>query len=193
MNDQFMSELDTDRLNERISNDQFFETKATFEPSHSISIIEKLVHLSRFGNLLTLVVGSNGCGKTWLLGNFLAAVDETSQVCHIKAQPLLSIDQLFQQVIQSFTGDTTFTGIPTTASQYEDWVNQLAVIPGKSILVIDDAEVLSTSVLQELCKLSAIQQEKESPCLQLILFGNHDLNNTIEQASQGVLEDDDIY
>jgi len=191
--DQLFSELDSEMLNEQISNDEFFDPIAEFEVSYSTNIIEKLVHLSRFGNLLTLVVGNNGCGKTRLLDKFLGVIDENSEVCHIKAQPLLSIDQLFQQVIESFAGQATFTGIPLTAKQYEDWADQLVATSGNRILIIDDAEVLSTSVLHELCQLSSMQQAKDTPHLHLILFGNYDLNNILEQASQGVLDEDGIY
>ncbi len=191
--DHFSDRIDPSVLNESISNDQFFDSPANFEPSHSENILEKLLHLSRFGNLLTLVVGNNGSGKTRLLHSLIDCVDGESQVCHINAQPLLSIDQLFQQVIESFSGEATFTGIPLTANQYEEWAEQLAAVPGNRLLIIDDAEVLSTSVLHELCQLSAMQQAKETPHLHLILFGNYDLNNTLEQAAQGILNEDGIY
>lgn len=191
--DEFIDRLDTDLLNEQTSDDQIFDSLTKFEVSHSANTIEKLIHLSRFGNLLTLVIGNNGCGKTYLLDKFLASVDESYQVCHIQAQPLISIDQLFQQIIQSFAGEATFTGIPLTANQYEEWAQQLTVIPGNRLLVIDDADVLSSSVLHELCQLSAMQQEKETPHLHLILLGNYDLINSIEQTSKGVLAEDGIY
>jgi len=108
-----------------LSDDSVNTNHPQFEISHVANIIEKLVHLSRFGNLLTLVTGNNGCGKTTLLEDFLSTVDENCQVCHINAQPLLSIDQLFQHVIESFAGESTFTGIPLTAKQYEEWAEQL--------------------------------------------------------------------
>jgi len=164
-----------------------------FEISHVANIIEKLIHLSRFGNLLTLVTGNNGSGKTTILEDFLSEVDDNCQVCHINAQPLMSIDQLFQQVIESFAGESTFTGIPLTANQYEEWAEQLPIISGNRLVVIDDGETLSASVLQELCNLSAMQQSKETPHLHIILFGNYDLNVSLEQAAQGILTDEGIY
>ena len=164
-----------------------------FEISHVANIIEKLIHLSRFGNLLTLVTGNNGSGKTTILEDFLSEVDDNCQVCHINAQPLMSIDQLFQQVIESFAGESTFTGIPLTANQYEEWAEQLPIISGNRLVVIDDGETLSGSVLQELCNLSAMQQSKETPHLHIILFGNYDLNVSLEQAAQGILTDEGIY
>jgi len=192
-NDPLIDRLDPTLLNEKISNDQFFDTPDEFEAKHSQNIIDKLIHLSRFGNLLTLVVGDNGCGKSYLLDRLISSVDDSCQICHITSQPLLSIEQLFQQVIESFAGEATFTGIPLTANQYEEWAEQLAAIPGNRLLIIDDTEVLSTSVLHELCQLSAMQQEKETPHLHLILFGNYDLNNILEQASHGILSEDGIY
>ena len=186
-------EFETSLLDEQISSAPFADSQPEFEVSHSTNIIEKLVHLSRFGNLLTLVVGDNGSGKTRLLEKFLSTIDDNCQICHIKAQPLLSIDQLFQQVTESFAGDAVYTGIPLTANQYEEWAVQLASIPGNRLLIMDDAEVLSTSVLHELCQLSAMQQEKETPHLHLILFGNYDLNAILEQAALGILTEDGIY
>ena len=191
--EQFISNPDISLNDEQIPDIPFFEEHPEFEVSHSSNIIEKLIHLSRFGNLLTLVVGNNGSGKTRLLNKLLSTIDDDCQVCHIKAQPLLSIDQLFQQVMESFAEETTFDGIPLTANQYEQWVEQLPEIPGNRLLIIDDAEVLSTSVLHELCQLSAMQQAKESPHLHIILFGNYDLNGILEQAAHGVLDEDGIY
>ena len=105
--EQLIHEFDTSLLDEQIGNDPFFDAPPEFEVSHSQNIIEKLIHLSRFGNLLTLVVGNNGCGKTKLINKLLSTVDDDCQVCHIKAQPLLSIDQLFQQVMESFAEQNT--------------------------------------------------------------------------------------
>jgi len=175
------------------SDDQNNTNHSQFEISHVANIIEKLIHLSRFGNLLTLVTGNNGSGKTTVLEDFLSVLDENCQVCNISAQPLLSIDQLFQRVIESFAGESTFTGIPLTAKQYEEWAEQLPVISGNRLVIIDDGETLSSSVLQELCKLSAMQQSKETPHLHIILFGNYDLNVSLEHAAQGILTDEGIY
>ena len=185
--EHFISNLDNALLDEQTSD------LPEFEVSYASNIIEKLIHLVRFGNLLTLVVGSNGSGKTRLLNKLLSSIDDDCMVSHINAQPLLSIEQLFQQVIESFAEEATFSGIPLTANQYEEWVEQLTVIPGNRLLIIDDAEVLSTSVLHELCQLSAIQQAKETPHLHIILFGNYDLNSILEQSAQGVLDEDSIY
>ena len=192
-NEHFDRIIDNVLLDEQTKNDQFLAESPEFEASHIANIIEKLIHLSRFGNLLTLIVGNNGSGKTWLIDKFIAATDDSSLICHIKSHPLLSIDQLFQQVTESFAGESTFSGIPLTANQYEEWADQLTSFPGNRILVIDDAEVLSTSVLHELCQLSAMQQDKETPHLHLILVGNYDLNNILEQASQSILDEDGIY
>ncbi len=175
------------------NDDQNNTNHSQFELSHVANIIEKLIHLSRFGNLLTLVTGNHGSGKTTVLEDFLSVLDENCQVCHINAQPLLSIDQLFQHVIESFAGESTFTGIPLTAKQYEEWAEQLPVISGNRLVVIDDGETLSSSVLQELCKLSAMQQSKETPHLHIILFGNYDLNVSLEHAAQGILTEEGIY
>ncbi len=175
------------------NDDQNNTYHSQFEISYVANIIEKLIHLSRFGNLLTLVTGNNGSGKTMVLEYFLSVLDENCQVCHINAQPLLSIDQLFQYVIESFAGESTFTGIPLTAKQYEEWAEQLGVISGNRLVVIDDGETLSSSVLQELCKLSAMQQSKDTPHLHIILFGNYDLNVSLEHAAQGILSDEGIY
>ncbi|MCP3675613.1 MAG: AAA family ATPase [Gammaproteobacteria bacterium] len=191
--EQRIHEFDTNMLDEQIGNEPFFDAPPEFEVSHSQNIIDKLIHLSRFGNLLTLVVGNNGCGKTKLLDKLLSTVDDDCQICHIKAQPLLSIDQLFQQVMESFAEQNTFTGIPLTANQYEEWAEQLIATTDNRLLIIDDAEVLSTSVLHELCQLSAMQQDKETPHLHLILFGNYDLNVILEQSAQGILDEDGIY
>ena len=184
-------DIDALKIDELDLSDSHFSNES-FEPDHVQEIVDKLIHLGRFGNLLTLVMGQTGSGKSYIIERFIDSLDD-SQICPIKAQPLMSIDQLFQMVIEAFAGTSTFTGIPMTAKQYEEWAEQLTAKPGNRLLIIDDAEVLSTSVLHELCQLSAIQQAKETPHLQIILFGSHDLSQVLEQAAQGVLKEDGIY
>ncbi|MEL0036447.1 MAG: hypothetical protein VW882_08620, partial [Gammaproteobacteria bacterium] len=63
------SEPDFEALmfDDRIERDPLFEEQQPFTASHVNPLLEKLVHLSRFGNLLTLVLGERGSGKTYLL------------------------------------------------------------------------------------------------------------------------------
>ena len=182
--------FDSLMFDDRIDRDPMFEEQTPFEASHVQPLLEKLVHLSRFGNLLTLVLGERGSGKTFLLERLLDAVSEETDVCYIQAQPLLTTDQLFQSIQSEL-----LTSIDSVIDneQFQQLLSEQEIPIVNRMLVIDDAETLSTEVLRELCALSASEQEKDSPFLKVLLFANHDLTIGIESAATGVLPDTGIY
>ncbi len=184
--------LDFDSLmfDERIDNAPIFSEPEPFEAEHVAALKDKLVHLSRFGNLLTLVLGERGCGKTYLLEQLVEEIKEESDVCFIQAQPLLTTDQLYQAIQADFL--TTATPVLDNA-QFQQSLQEIELSVVNRVLLIDDADTLSVDVVQELCELSAAEQEKDSPFLKILLFANHDLNISIETTAKGVLPDTGIY
>lgn len=184
--------LDFDSLmfDERFENGPEASEPEPFEAEHIPALRDKLVHLSRFGNLLTLVLGERGSGKTFLLEQLLAEVNEESDVCRIQAQPLFTTDQLYQTLQSEFLSATSSA---LDNDQFQRHLSELELPVLNRVLVIDDADTLSVDVVQELCALSAAEQEKDSPFVKVILFANHDLTISIESAATGILPDTGIY
>ena len=184
-------ETDIDSLifDERINKDPHFNEPELFQVRHLQPTVDKLLHLARFGNLLTLVLGDRGCGKSYLLNSFVNSVDDDLILCHIDGQPLLSSEQLFQQLAESFDADSEIQ----TESELEQWLIDNAQTSSVRLLIIDNAETLSSELLETLCSLSAQQQQEDSPQIQIVLFANHDLNISLEQAASGLLSEEGIY
>ena len=188
--DNSQPDFDNLMFDDRIDGDPMFEDQGPFEATHVQPLLEKLIHLSRFGNLLTLVLGERGSGKTYLLEKLLDAVNDETDVCYVQAQPLLTTDQLFQ-TIQSELLTSSSSALDN--EQLQEALESLELPIVNRMLIIDDADTLSSEVLQELCALSASEQEKDSPFLKVLLFANHDLTISIESAATGVLPDTGIY
>ena len=184
--------LDFDSLmfDDRFENEATTDEPEPFEADHVPALRDKLVHLSRFGNLLTLVLGERGCGKTFLLEQLIDEIKEESDVCLIQAQPLFTTDQLYQTLQSEFL---TASSSAVDNVQFQQHLSQLELPVLNRVLIIDDADTLSVDVVQELCALSAAEQEKDSPFVKVILFANHDLTISIESAATGVLPDTGIY
>lgn len=190
--DNSESSIENILFDERLEQDPLFDEPDDFTASHVLTLKDKLLHFSRFGNLLTLILGERGTGKTYLLEQFINTMDENVFVCHVEAQPLYSIEQLYQEICTSVSTEELID-YPVDTDGFRMWLDEIALMNECHVVAIDDAETLSQDVLLEICRLSAYQQTLDVPKIQFMLFATHDLATSMDIVSKEILDESGIY
>ena len=190
--DDSESSIENILFDERLDQDPLFDEPEAFEAAHVQTLKDKLLHFSRFGNLLTLILGESGVGKTYLLEQFIDSMDDNVFVCHIEAQPLYSVEQLYQDICTSVSTEELYD-YPTDVDSFREWLDEIALMNECHIVAIDDAETLSQELLLEISRLSAYQQTLDVPKIQFMLFATHDLTASMDTVSNEILDDSGVY
>jgi general secretion pathway protein A len=124
------------------------------------------------------ITGEVGTGKTTLCRAFLDGLDETTVAAYI-FNPMLGPKQLLKTLNDEF-------GITSDADNSKELIDKLNVFllqkkaeKKKVIVVIDEAQNLSRTVLEQLRLLSNLETNREK-LLQIILVGQPELSDLLE-------------
>ena len=109
--------------------------------------LQMLQHLTQYSNLLLMIVGERGIGKTSLLDRFVAEAKPEWQICRIQANALMDADQLLYDIALGFG----LSAPPHDPSSLQDALFQhllkLRERDRTPILIIDDAHELPRDAL----------------------------------------------
>lgn len=126
-----------------------------------------------------LITGEVGSGKTTLSRTFLERIG-TGATTALIFNPMLSEEELLRTMLQDF-------GIKPLGSTKKDLIDELNAFllqqlgQGKKvILIIDEAQNLSTSLLEQIRLLSNLETTKEK-LLQIVLLGQSELKEKLNQ------------
>jgi general secretion pathway protein A len=126
-----------------------------------------------------VVTGGIGTGKTTISRTLLSALDE-SVASALIFNPSLSDIELLRTIIQEF-GIETEEGSPTK-KRYIDALNRFLLenfAAGRNaVLLIDEAQNLSRSVLEQIRMLSNLETEREK-LIQIVLLGQPELQELL--------------
>jgi general secretion pathway protein A len=148
------------------------------------------------GGGFVLLTGQIGAGKTTVCRAFLDQVPETCRVAYV-VNPRLSATELLQTVCDEFriAYRPDHPMRPRTAKDYVDPLNdfllQTHAAGHSALLVIDEAQQLSTRVLEQLRLLTNLETS-ERKLLQIVLIGQPELrqmlaHSQLEQLAQRVI------
>lgn len=173
-------------------------TDAPFSPKHDdrflylspelTAQLEMLRHYTQYGNLLLIVSGERGIGKTSLKQRFITSAEDEWQICEIPAHTMMDAGLLLRQAAMGFgitdppLDPRAILEVLTAQLQH---LQEQAQIP---ILIIDDAHELPLDALQALLYL-AEHHVNQASLLRIILFCEPQIDTMLEDPSIHALKE----
>ena len=156
--------------------------------SHDLALQQVWQAIRRKEGFLVLT-GDIGTGKTTLCRTLLEQFDQTTFTALI-LNPFLSVEELLREVLLSFgvvSKDALKSGRLATASKHElirtlhDFLLSLVPLHGNAVLIIDEAQHLSTDVLEEIRILSNLETNDQK-LLQIVIVGQLNLLDLLHRT-----------
>ncbi len=156
--------------------------------SHDVALQQVWQAIRRKEGFIVLT-GDIGTGKTTLCRTLLEQFDQTTFTALI-LNPFLSVEELLREVLLSFgvvSRDALKTGRLATASKHElirtlhDFLLSLVPLHGSAVLIIDEAQHLSTDVLEEIRILSNLETNDQK-LLQIVIVGQLNLLDVLHKS-----------
>ena len=165
--------------------------------SHDVALQQVWQAIRRKEGFIVLT-GDIGTGKTTLCRTLLEQFDQTTFTALV-LNPFLSVEELLREVLISFgvvSKDALKTGRLATASKHElirtlhDFLLSLVPLHGSAVLIIDEAQHLTTDVLEEIRILSNLETNDQK-LLQIVIVGQLNLldvlaKNELRQLHQRI-------
>src|SRR5688500_7943817 len=156
--------------------------------SHDLALQQVWQAIRRKEGFIVLT-GDIGTGKTTLCRTLLEQFDQTTFTALI-LNPFLSVEELLREVLLSFgvvSKDALRSGRLSTASKHElirtlhDFLLSLVPLHGSAVLIIDEAQHLSTEVLEEIRVLSNLETNDQK-LLQIVIVGQLNLMDILHKT-----------
>ncbi len=144
--------------------------------------LETLKHLTQYSNLLLIVTGERGIGKTSLMRRFCNSADDSWYLCEVNANTMMDADSMLVDIAGGFG----LNGLPRDPSSVQEIVfEHLKALQHDDlvpILLIDDAHELPKDALETLFYFADIEAA-EGHLLRIILFCEPQIDIMLESPS----------
>jgi len=164
--------------NEILSDKSFFNTQSLTK------ILDSLTHQVQFSDLLLLVEGMHGSGKTSLFRQFIQHDIANTKSLSMQAEATDTLVQIQQKMsihLQDL-GD---------ASHLEENLKSLHMFDQVPLIIMDNSHVLSDTTIQELFRYQQQLQQEHEVTLKILLFANSGMSDTLQKITD--IQTDQIY
>lgn len=159
--------------------DRPFELNPTGQKIYLSESHQEAIALLRYGILsdkgFVLLTGGVGTGKTTIINGVFADIPASVRVCLIN-NPSLTRDEFFQYLSTKFGFSDCRNKIDFLAS-FEQLLRETEAEGGRILLVVDEAQVLSIELFEEIRLLSNLKQECN--CLGVFFIGQPELQEKL--------------
>jgi len=132
--------------------------------------LNMLYHMCQNSELLLVVTGVEGSGKTSLLHKFIDMRTESWRQCIVNANTMTNPDQLLIEIAEGFGLPQDSVNFGSGLDMLQKRLTEMKLSELMPILIIDDAHELPTASLTILLKLSELSEGGER-LLRIVLFG----------------------
>jgi len=137
--------------------------------------LNMLYHMCQNSELLLVVSGVKGSGKTSLLNKFIDMRTDNWRQCVVNATATTNPDQLLIEIAEGFGLPQDSVNFGSGLEMLQKRLTEMKRSELMSILIIDDAHELPTASLTILLKLSELSDSDER-LLRIVLFGEPSIN-----------------
>jgi len=141
--------------------------------------LNMLYHMSQNSELLLVVTGIEGSGKTSLLHRFIEMRTENWRQCIVSANTMTNPDQLLIEIAEGFGLPQDTVNFGSGLEMLQKRLAEMKLSELIPILIIDDAHELPTASLTILLKLSELSDDNER-LLRIVLFGEPNIMEMFE-------------
>jgi len=149
---------------------------ASEEGNQQLALLE---HLSRYSNLLSVVQGPEGSGKSRFLMEFARHQDEMTVISHVKASMLMTAGQLLQAIYAGFSGHFTQPPNEATFGPLLKFSHELEDKGQAALVLIDNAQELNTDAVSMLLDMMSLATENQT-VPHIVLFSAHSLGRNLD-------------
>ncbi len=132
---------------------------------------------------ISMITGGIGCGKTTLSTALKKELEKRKIPVGLITNPKLPITQLFKKVLERFGISETPGTKFKIFSVLEEFLEAESGKGHSPVLIIDEAQHLSKTVLEELRLLTNLEDEMRKK-IQIVLFGQPELKLRVEKMPQ---------
>ncbi|MBI1398190.1 MAG: AAA family ATPase [Betaproteobacteria bacterium] len=134
------------------------------------------------GEGFIVITGEVGAGKTTVVRNLLAHLDQSKVVAAHLVSTMLDADDLVRSVCASFGLSTKGTDKGSLLADLESFLKNVALKGKRALLIVDEAQNLTPRAIEELRMLSNFQVG-ERALLQSFLVGQPELRRIMQHQS----------
>ena len=164
------------------------EDRFVYLDAERLQQLNMLHHLTQYSELLLIITGEKGIGKTSMLQRFIVNATEELVISQVEANPMMDANGLLQAIAEGYH----LSNIPDDPSALQGMLyHHLADLHHKEqtpVLLVDDAHALPQDALETLFNL-AEAEASDGNLLRIILFSDPQIETMLESpAIQGMRE-----